>query len=265
MAQSRSNLFSPARRRFLELVGAGAVGTSAGLPLLFDTLPASAQTKGGFPKRLVFVVQYNGTVPDHWVPKASTPDLVFGRVLEPLQPHSKDVLQVTGLRNAAGNDSKYAGCGTHCSFANMLTGRPNIGEAKHGGISVDQAVAQVIGKNSRFRSVEASVAPVQLNSSVSATGPMLGRQAEQSPYGVFDRLFGELRLSAEEQERLRFRRKSVLDRNGDRTEQITSRIVGKEARYKLGAYHHALEQEHRAQDEAYRKLTTAIIDDDRWH
>ena len=33
----------------------------------------------------------------------------------------------------------------------------------------------------------------------------------------------------------------------------------------LGAYHHALEQEHRAQDEAYRKLTTAIIDDDRWH
>jgi hypothetical protein len=241
------------RRRFLELFGAGAAAAGVPVSLLLEPSRARAQaqpagqTAGGYPKRLVFVVQYNGTVPDAWLPVSQSP-LVFGRVLEPLQRHSKEILQITGLKNQAGSDSKYAGCGTHCSFGNVLTGRPTIGESKPGGVSVDQAVAEAIGKTTRFRSVEAAVGPVQLNSSPSATGPGLGRSMTTSPYSIFDRLFGELRLSEEERDRLRARRKSVLDRNGARTEALVGRILGGDAKYKLGAYHQAIREVESALD-----------------
>lgn len=234
---------SRSRRRFIELVGAGAIGTSAGLPLFFGRSVQGQPAK--FPKRLITLVSYNGTVPAAWLPVQTEPELVLGPIHEPLEPHKKDLLLINGLRNRAGSDSPYAGCGSHCSWGNLLTGRPALAATtaiKHGGISLDQVVAQAIGQNSRFRSVEAKLRPSDHMASVSAAGPNLGKEANGDPYATFNRLFADSKLLPAQIERQRLVRKSVLDRGGSQTETLVARALGADAKHKLGAYHQALRE-----------------------
>lgn len=187
------------------------LGVTIGLPLLEAmsprTLLAAVPTgqNQAFPRRLAFFYVPNGVAPQGWTPATEGRDFALPQILEPLTPFKNDLLVLSGLTvdKARPNGD---GPGDHArAMAAFLTGaqpRKTAGADIRAGISVDQLVAQHIGHQTRFPSLEIGCEPGRqagncdsgyscaYSSNLSWRSETTPQPKEINPRAVFDRLFG---------------------------------------------------------------------------
>ena len=192
------------RRRFLGGVGAGLIAAPF-LRLLNGE--ARASTLG--PTRLLVYFTPNGTIHEHLWPTGGSSSFSFpaGSILEPLAPHAQDLVILSGL-NLYNADNHSGG------MAAMLTNGGGASTAT-GNQSIDQVIAGHIAGETRFPSLELGVQTSAWGGSSQTrmcyAGPELFVTPDDSPGNVYQRMFGELLVGAEEAAKRRERRQKVVD------------------------------------------------------
>lgn len=198
---------------------------------------AHAATGSGHATRLLVLFSPNGTVHEHWRPQGTEHDFSFapGSILEPLARHQDDLLILDEL-DFWDADNHDAG------MAAMLTGQGTASD-ESGGLSVDQYVAQAIGGDTAFRSLEFGVQTSAWGGTTSTrmsyAGPGSYVTPDDDPLNAYVRLFGDQASDAADLERLRARRVSVLDLAHDELAELDKRL-GAQERIKLEAHTEAL-------------------------
>jgi hypothetical protein len=245
-----------ARRTFLR--GAGAV---IGLPLLDAMIPAfaaPAQTKS--PVRTAFLYFPNGVQTESWWPRVEAQVTNLSEslppVLKPLAAHRQDILLLGGLANDGGR-AHGDGPGDHGrAGAAYLTGahpKKTFGKDIQVGVSVDQLMAQKIGAQTRYASLELGCEEgiqggncdngysCAYSNSISWRTSSTPNPPEVRPRAVFERLFGTAdseRDPAKRAKNERYRR-SVLDSVLADAKRLQG-DVGADDRRKLDEYLYAI-------------------------
>jgi len=193
------------RRTFLKSSMNG-VGVALGLPFLEAMMPEwkKAMAAGTTPRRFAGIFVPNGVNPNHWQ-SASTniagTAFPTTHILSPLNPHREHLLQITGLNNEGGSSgpANVDGPGDHArGCSTILTCQRIAKPGPRAAISLDQVIANQIGMETRFRSLElggdnsyysdsgySSIYP----GSLSWTGPTTSNPKEDNPARLFDSLF----------------------------------------------------------------------------
>lgn len=210
------------RRTLLKgMLGASVV--SLALPPLevFTNTNGTAYAGGSaFPKRFGIWFWGNGAVhPSQWVPAGDGPTWEPSPLLEPLADVRANLTVVSGTDvktlNEVPHGSGPAGLLTGDAMRNDTVTRP----------TVDQLIAEAVGGETRFRSLEVGVQ--RATQCWSYSGPNQTNPPECNPAALFARLFGEgFRLPGEMSEpdpRLRLRR-SVLDAVGAQAASLRERL-----------------------------------------
>lgn len=245
------------RRTFLR----GAGGVAVALPFL-DAMAGGPKAAEAPPRFLVFF-SANGTIEDKWNPVGTEDDFLLddpsdpGRILSPLEAYKEQLLVLRGI-DAASRDSGPGGNGHDMGMGHMLTcadlvvGPSGVGEFSHlpdgsaGGPSIDQVIADEIGGDTAFRSLEFGVRALldtarQVTSRMCYRGPFEVLPPENDPASAFDALFTDLGADPGELAQLRARRHSVLDRVTDDFNQLNAK-VGASDRIKLDAHLSAIRE-----------------------
>ncbi len=215
----------PSRRRFLRgVLGGAAVGV--GLPWLeFMAHPAKANAAGtdAFPRRFVLFFWGNGMLPDRWVPTGTGADYTLSEQLEPLASIREHVTVISGMAVKTPNIAAH-GSGP----AGFLAGGPLVPdgtELVYAGPTIDQVIANEVGGNTVFRSLE--IAVEEGARGLSHASPTSVNPAESNPRVLFERLFGgSFRAPGEEpivDPTLSLRR-SVLDAVSDDVRRLQRRV-----------------------------------------
>jgi hypothetical protein len=211
------------RRRFLR--GAGAL---VALPFLESALPRSVRAQAGgspAPRRALFYYVPNGMRPDLWAPTGEGRDFELGPTMEPLADLRGELAVLTGISNEAAFTD---GTGDHANGTGsfLTTARINRTEGSdiYNGVSVDQVLADALGHETRFPSLQLGVQGAEVATcdagyscvyarNISWAGPRTPLSKLVDPQQVFDRLFRveDAGLSAEEAALRRRARASVLD------------------------------------------------------
>jgi hypothetical protein len=197
MSQVITKRFRLSRRLFLK--GAQAM---VGLPPLISMFNATgtayaATTKtpgsagGAIPKRFVLWFNGNGITERYWIPSRTGPDYDITACLTPIARFKDDVLVLSGLDNTAVGG--IAGDGHAMAMSSIATGYAYTGRGA-GGRSIDQLIADKLGNESRFRSLQIGVSQESFGGSIqknmSWSGPNSPLPPEEIPHRLFDRLFG---------------------------------------------------------------------------
>lgn len=181
------------RRKFLR----GMMATSAvtvALPALeaFTNTTGTAYASGNaFPKRYGLFYWGNGVHPDLWIPERTGTEWELSPQLAPFANVKSSLSVLTGLEVKLPNLIAHSSgpCG-------LLSGGPLAGSNRDGDDdfpifelpSLDRIIANEIGNDTRFRSVEVAVEPgakgLSYNSAESLNPP------ESNPVEIFNRLFG---------------------------------------------------------------------------
>ena len=151
----------------------GAGGIAVALPFLaswrgdsaWDVLNIPvAVAADGRPKRIVFWVGALGTVPQFWDPINTSNNgktWQLNDIMKPLEPYKKHMTVLSGINmasivkqfgNRAGNH-RVGGAHLLTSIGFDDVGDPKFSESRPRGPSIDQAIAQFVGKTSRFPSL----------------------------------------------------------------------------------------------------------------
>jgi hypothetical protein len=224
------------RRTFLQ-----ASGVTLALPMLESMLPAGtalAQTPAAQAKpRFVGVFFPHGMAPGFWEPKAEGPLTELPRIAEALAKVKDDTTILSGLWSKSAEPPEGTTGSDHWVAAAYLTGikpRKTAGsDATVGSATIDQQIAQKIGRETLLPSLQLAVEDPNSSSSncgegyscsytnsiswvelptpheetVQRTSPL---PMELNPQVVFERLFGS--GSTPEQRALRMRQsRSILD------------------------------------------------------
>jgi hypothetical protein len=178
-------MFQPlSRRAFLR--GAGA---TIALPFLEAMLPASALAAAAAkpPVRFGIFTVAGGTVVESWKPKEAGTLAKLPSILQPLEFARNDLVVVSGLSHTGQTENLNGH--EACAYVH-LTAAPLAGKDKgkrKASISVDQAAAKGIGKDTLFSSLEFGHAnQEQVYSWRSADAPV---PYEANPRLVFERMF----------------------------------------------------------------------------
>lgn len=252
----RSHLRSMSRRNFLR-----GIGATLAVPSFASLLPGkmmaathaleTATTATGAPLRTAFVTFPNGAIPDQWWPTGGQTTFTLNESLKPLEGLRDQIQIFSGLDHLNANPGKD-GAGDHARGNGVfLTGvRLNKSATDvRAGISIDQVIAQQVGHQTRFPSLELTCderrtskvcdsgysCAYQYNISwKDASTPMT---AERDPRLVFERLFGageHGKRSANALQRMADRR-SVLDFVMSDARRL-NRNLGHEDQEKLDQY-----------------------------
>ena len=236
------------RRTFLK-----GMGTAVALPFLDAMMPAfaSAQvTKAARPVRMAFVYVPNGIDMRHWNPSYEGELGVLPQTLLPMEPFKKDITLLGNLTHNTGR-ALLDGAGDHgrCS-GSYLTGvqvKKTVVDIR-ASVSCDQLVANTIGKQTRFPSLEVGLEDARQAGdcdsgySCAYTNNLAWRNETQplppilDPRSLFDRLFGEdAALSpAARAEKNKYRR-SILDFINEDTQSLQKNL-GPSDKRKLDQY-----------------------------
>lgn len=166
----------------------GGAAVAVGLPALEIFLNDSGTAYAGdssFPKRFGIFFWGNGNLPDRWVPSGTGPEWELTEQLAPLAPVKEHITVVSGMKVMTGNSVPH-GSGP----VGMLSGAPfpTGDESTFALPSIDQVIAQAIGDDTRFRSLELGVQPG--GQGFSYNGPHSVNPPETSPAALFQRIFG---------------------------------------------------------------------------
>ena len=195
------------RRSFLRgSLGAG-LSVSVGLPLLEAMLnshgTALAQDGQPLPKRLgvFFWGNGRGVDADKWHPVGSGSDWTPSLELAPLDELKSHISVVTGMSARMPNSPR----GHHDGVVGMLSGYDFVaqeaGSAPYRSTfsrpSIDQRAAEVLGADTRFRSIEVGISERIIRGEgttlayVSHNGPDNVNPPETSPRALYERLFAD--------------------------------------------------------------------------
>jgi hypothetical protein len=230
------------------------LGTLIALPWL-ESLAVAAPLRSPAPppKRLAFLYVPNGIHMADWTPKQGEGPLgELPAILQPLEPFKEYVNVITGLAldKARPNGD---GPGDHArAMAAFLTGRQP--RKTHGadirvGISADQHVAQAIGDQTRFPSLELGIErgaqagncdsgySCAYSSNLSWRSESTPNAKEVDPKLVFERLFGgnDPKELAEARARRELYHKSILDFVHDDVRRL-NQVLGNRDKQKLDEY-----------------------------
>src|SRR6476659_4058026 len=201
------------RRAFLQ-----GVGVTMALPWLeslsgLEGASAASQPEAAtaFPKRFAVLFMGNGISPDHWWMRGTGADIQFSKSLEPLDPVKSKVNVIHGLFNRSAT-----GLGIHPPMTgNLLSGVPiQRGAIIHGGISMDQMLANHIGQDTPQASVvlacEQPMTGYHETNFSNAYGSHISWQSADSP--VPNEIYPSLAFDSLFENRGNLRNLSVLDR-----------------------------------------------------
>jgi hypothetical protein len=144
--------------------------------------------------RFLFWFNGNGIPEKYWIPEETGANYTLTPCLEPLAPFKKDVHVITGLDNPA---ARLPGPGNdhHRSMSALMSGTQFTGRGA-GGPSFDQMLAEKLGGETRFRSLQLGVTQESFGESIQRNMSWAGRDRplppEMLPHRLFDRLFGKL-------------------------------------------------------------------------
>lgn len=205
----------------------GAGGVALGLPFLeIMGRPKTAlgqampgYTASGAPKRFIVWFTPNGTIPSAWTPTGGESDFEFSRILKPLEPFREKLLIIDGV-----DQTGEGGDGHQNGMQGMLTGQTlNPGTFKGGdgatagwanGISVDQRIAQVIGMQTKLKSLELGVQTGGNEDNwnrMSLLGADQPLPPENSPFKAYERLFKDFAATPDAAAKAFERDKTVLN------------------------------------------------------
>ena len=228
------------------------IGTGLALPLLESMLPAQALAAGAAqtaPVRMACLFFANGAIMDKWKPTGEGKDFQLSPTLEPLAEMKDDLLIIGGLaqHHARANGD---GAGDHARNASAyLTGaqpKKTSGADITVGQSIDQAVAEKIGSQTRLPSIELGIDrgrnagscdsgySCAYSSNISWKTASTPCSKEVNPRAAFERLFGNPQNAAD-MERRRRNRKSILDFVSEDANRIQQAVSGAD-RQKLDEY-----------------------------
>lgn len=197
------------------------LGGLAGAAALAPFLPVSeARAATGPIKRLILLFSACGTIAPNWEPTGTKKDFKLGPILAPLAPHQADLIVLKGLRILPGgpgsNHMQGAGkiwTGSALLPGNEFSGGGGASSGWGGGPSIDQLILDRTAPGTPFGSLELGVrtgaADVRSRQCYRAANEPL--PAEDNPYKVFARLFGDFGADKAALEKLFKRRQSVLD------------------------------------------------------
>jgi hypothetical protein len=233
------------RRTFLR-----GLGAAIALPALDSMTPAFAASTAKAPVRMGFVYVPNGMDIRNWNLDYEGKLGNLSRIMKPLEPH-KDVITVLGNLTHNNGRALLDGPGDHgrCCGAYLTGIQPKKSMADiHAGISCDQIVANKIGNQTRFPSLELGMedsrqaGDCDSGYSCAYTNNLAWRSETQplppvlDPRALFERLFGaDAGLSPEERARRNKFRRSILDFVSDDTRKL-QKDLGPTDRRKLDEY-----------------------------
>ncbi|MCH9682647.1 MAG: DUF1552 domain-containing protein [Deltaproteobacteria bacterium] len=241
----------------------GAGGIAIGLPLLDAMIGRSHAGQEGPTPRFIVFFSANGTIAERWSPVGTFDDFVLddpsdpNRILAPLEPHRDHLLVLEGLdmqsrQHGPGGNGHDLGMGHMLTATDLVVGPSGVGEFSHlpdgtvGGPSIDQAIADVIGTETAFRSIEFGARALldldrQLTSRMCYRGSFEVLPPENDPRAAFDAFFTQLGADPAELAQLRARRHSVLDRVKEDFNQLDAKLGGND-RQKLEAHLQAIRE-----------------------
>ena len=188
------------RRTFLR-----GMGTTIALPFLDAMTPAfAAPAKPA--TRVAFVYTANGVIMGDWTPAEAGAGFEFTKTLAPVEPFRDNLLVLTGLAHRNG-EALGDGPGDHArAGASWLTGvhpKKTQGADIRNGMSVDQMLAESIGRDTPLPSLEIGLQDVRMvggcdsgyscaySNTISWSSPTTPLPYENNPSRVFARLFGD--------------------------------------------------------------------------
>lgn len=226
----------------------GLGGLAVGLPLL-QILPGRAQAAAPYPKRLIVFFNPNGTLKERWSPTGTETDFTLPEILAPLERHKPNVVITDGIDMAV---SEQGPGGPHNrGMASLLTGQIILsgpfadGDGRMagwaGGISIDQYVAQQVGGQTRFSTLELGVRAMENEprARISYLGANQPVPPENSPANVWQRLFGSMGDDPEVLRKLLVQRRSVLDVVRGDFDRLNRKLAA-EDRHKLAQHFDAV-------------------------
>src|SRR5687767_9532773 len=251
------------RRTFLR-----GLGAAIALPMLDAMIPVRALAAAGAkkaPVRMAFMFVPNGAHMPDWTPVAEGANFELPYILQPLQKFKKDLLVISGLAQDKGRANGDGG-GDHArSAASWLTSAQPLkseGSQIRVGVSADQIAASVLGKETRFASLELGLEPGRqggkcdsgyscaYSNNISWRNEVTPMTREINPRLVFERLFAnELpKEQSESQKRRQMYKKSIIDFVLEDAKSLSAKVGGRD-KQKLDEYLTAVREiELRVQD-----------------
>jgi Protein of unknown function (DUF1552) len=189
------------RRTVLRGTIAGTIASVALPPLeaMFNANGSAYAQGAPLPRRLGIFHWGGGVKHDRWNPVDTGPNYTLSSELQPFQPVKEYVSVVSGMSVKTGSLQ-----GHHSGAVGVLSGCPMVTQPANGAPyrstfsapSIDQVAAAVIGKTSKFKSLEVGISK-RINGGEGTTlqylshnGPDNPNPPEYDPIKVFDRLFG---------------------------------------------------------------------------
>jgi hypothetical protein len=205
-------------------------GVALGLPLLESMIPAmtaQAQTAAAAPSRFFGGFVPHGAAPGYWIPEtvgALAAELPF--IWKPLEPFRDHLNILTGLHSKSAEPPPGESGADHwvaAAFLGAEKPRKTAGADVYAAQTIDQIIAQKIGRATLLPSIEMSVEDPGSGSSncgegyscvytntISWATPTTPLPMELNPQVVFERMFGSGSSPAQRVER-RERNQSILD------------------------------------------------------
>ena len=257
------------RRTFLR-----GLGVAVGLPLLDAMVPpltAFSRTAAARPLRFGAVYVPNGIIMEQWTPASVGPDFEFTPILKPLEPFRQSLVVITNLSRPGTADSHAV---ASAGWLSGVTAKRTEGEDFTLGVTIDQVIAQQVGKNDTpFPSIEVATedfagyvggcdpgyacAYMNTLSWAAATSPI---PMEIDPRVLFERMFGRPGTAAQRTARRQLDR-SILDSITQEVKTL-DRGLGASDRARLDQYlGHVREIEQRIQQTETRNSSLPIEPD----
>jgi hypothetical protein len=237
-----------ARRTILR--GAGA---ALALPLVDAMVPAAtalAQTAANPKPRFAGCFVPHGMAPGYWVPDKTGTGFEFPFCFTPLEAYRDRVTILSGLHSRSAEPPPGVTGADHWVAAAFLCAnkpRKTAGANVYAGTTIDQMIAQQIGRETLLPSLQLAVEDPGANSSncgegyscvytntISWASPSDPLPMELNPQVVFERMFGD-GSTVEERAARRARNRSILDSLGDSLARLR-RDVGAGDRVRLDSY-----------------------------
>ena len=247
------------------------MGAAIGLPFLEAMTPAltaTAQTAATPLKRFGVVFVPLGERPGYWTPSRVGADFEFTPILKPLEPFRNSITVVSELCNPLD--------GHAVSVAAWLSGSVpfrTVAENVRAGITIDQVIANKIGQDTPFPSLEVATEDFTgwiggcdtayscaYMNTISWKSPTTPLPMEINPRVLFERMFGRPGTSAQRLQRMHENR-SILDSVQEDVADLEKKL-GTKDRGRLDDYlGHVREIEQRIQKAEQQAGATATVPD----
>ena len=231
------------RRTFLR-----GAGVTLALPLLDSMVPALsalAESPAGPKTRLATIFAPHGWSPTYWadrdpsVPATAGRNVGLGYIHQPLAPWQDKLTIVSGLDATSSMPPPGSSGGDHSRASATFTGtnpKKTAGADIHGGVSIDQIVAQKYGKDTLLPSIQLAIEDPGANTGICGWGYSCAYSNsvswaaankplphEINPQLVFERLYGD-GGTPEERYARRAASDSILDAVTSKITRLRSRL-----------------------------------------